>query len=117
MLPWVSHSPQGLEEDVDALHEAVRTKLSQYTMMAERFGRTLPKPYMRYLHGSKHGEMWEFRFDAARGVWRVAIKFDDANRRVVLLAVGNKRGKNQRRFYRDLIAEADARYTEYLAGL
>ena len=50
------------------------------------------------------------------GVWRVAFAFDP-RRRAVLLIAGDKSGTPQRRFYRQLIDKADARYAQHLAKL
>ena len=116
-LPLEVHLPDAVEKKVLGLPKAERAKFSSRAGMAARFGRELKYPYASILRGSIHGEMWELRFRVGNGVWRVAYKFDDANRRVVLLAIGNKRGKNQRRFYKSLIAEADAEYSLYLEGL
>ena len=56
--------------------------------------------------------MKELRFDADRGVWRVAFAFD-RQRRAILLAAGNKAGVSERRFYDSLIATADRRFDAY----
>jgi len=58
--------------------------------------------------------MKELRFDAADGVWRIAFAFDP-NRKAILLVAGDKSGVGERRFYRQLIAKADARFDAHLA--
>ena len=60
--------------------------------------------------------MKELRFAADDGVWRVAFAFDPQRRAIVLVA-GDKSGVAQQRFYKRLIAKADARFTEHLEGL
>jgi len=60
--------------------------------------------------------MKEPRFDAANGVWRVAFAFDP-NRKAVLLAAGDKSGGGEKRFYRQLIDKADARFDAHLAKI
>ncbi len=60
--------------------------------------------------------MKELRFDAERGVWRVAFAFD-AQREAVLLAVGNKAGVPEARFYRDLIRRADRRLANHFSRM
>jgi hypothetical protein len=64
------------------------------------------------LKASRHANMKELRF-TARGVWRVAFAFDEARHAVVLVA-GNKQGKDQRRFYENLVAVADDRFDDWL---
>lgn len=49
-------------------------------------------------------------------VWRVAFAFDPT-RKAILLVAGDKAGRNQKRFYKKLIAIADSRYGEHLDGL
>lgn len=58
--------------------------------------------------------MKELRFDAAGGVWRFAFAFDP-NRQAILLCGGDKSGGSERRFYRRLIAKADARFEAHVA--
>jgi hypothetical protein len=60
--------------------------------------------------------MKELRFAAADGVWRVAYAFDTA-RNGILLVAGDKSGQSSARFYRQLIAKADARFADHLARL
>lgn len=71
---------------------------------------------MDTLKGSKHANMKELRFDYEGGVWRVAFAFD-TERAAILLVSGDKGGADQRRFYKKLIASADARFDEHLATL
>jgi hypothetical protein len=60
--------------------------------------------------------MKELRFSAAGGEWRVALAFDP-RRRAILLLAGDKSGVGERRFYRELIRKADARFDAHLARL
>ena len=60
--------------------------------------------------------MKELRCPVGNGVWRVAFAFDPL-RKAILLVAGDKAGVNQRRFYKTLIAAADARFDRHLAEL
>lgn len=71
---------------------------------------------MDTLKGSGHANMKELRFDWNGEVWRVAFAFDP-KRQAILLVGGDKGGADQRRFYKRLIAIADARYDDHLATL
>jgi len=66
------------------------------------------------MNGSRHANMKELRFDAADGVWRVAFAFDP-QRKAVLLVAGDKSGRSERRFYRELMKKADDRYDAHLS--
>jgi len=57
--------------------------------------------------------MKELRFDAADGAWRFAFAFDPKRRAVVLVG-GDKSGGGKKRFYRQLIAKADERFSKHL---
>lgn len=57
--------------------------------------------------------MKELRFNADNGVWRVAFAFDP-DRQAILLVAGDKAGVAQKRFYKNLIKIADARFDTHL---
>jgi len=60
--------------------------------------------------------MKELRFDADGGVWRFAFAFDP-ERRAIVLCGGDKSGVGVKRFYKQLVAKADARFDAYCASL
>ena len=60
--------------------------------------------------------MKELRFEAADGVWRIAFAFDP-KRQAILLSGGDKSGGSEKRFYRQLIRQADARFAAHLARI
>jgi hypothetical protein len=60
--------------------------------------------------------MKELRFSAVDGEWRVAFAFDP-KRKAILLVAGDKSGGSERRFYRELIRQADDRFDAHLARL
>jgi hypothetical protein len=57
--------------------------------------------------------MKELRVRTASAEIRIAFAFDPV-RQAVLLVAGGKRGINQKRFYRQLIAKADALFAAHL---
>ena len=83
-------------------------------MLLAQFGPQLGRPRVDTLNGSRHANMKELRFDATDGAWRVAFAFDPA-RRAVLLVAGDESGGGTKRFYRQLIRVADARFDEHVA--
>jgi hypothetical protein len=68
------------------------------------------------LSGARHPNLKELRFRASDGQWRVAFAFDPARRAIVLVG-GDKTGRNQQRFYRNLIAIADRRFDDHLSRM
>lgn len=88
--------------------------LAQAGVLAE-FGPNLGRPRVDTLNESRHANMKELRFNADHGVWRVAFAFDP-DRRAVLLVAGDKTGVNEKRFYKQLIVTADARFDAHIGG-
>ena len=84
--------------------------------LLREFGPQLRRPYCDTLKGSKHADLKELRFTLPDGEWRIAFAFDP-KRRAILLVGGSKSGTNEKRFYRDLIRVADARFAQHLESL
>jgi len=115
-MGWrVEFHPAFLEEFVE-LSGAVQDELGAMVELLQLLGPQLKRPRSDTLNGSKHANMKELRFDADRGVWRVAYAFDPV-RKAILLVAGDKAGASSRRFYRDLIEKADRRFSQHLAEL
>jgi len=98
------------------LHKDVQDELLARIELLEQFGPQLGRPRADTLNDSRHANIKELRFDAADGVWRVAFAFDP-NRKAILLAAGDKSGVGEKRFYRQLIDKADARFDAHLAKI
>jgi len=78
----------------------------------KEYGPHLPRPYADTLNGSKLNNLKELRAQTANNVFRVAFIFDE-DRKAILLIGGDKKGKNEKRFYRDLIKQAEKIYEDY----
>ncbi len=115
-MTWAVVFHPEFEPELDALDEAVQDGLLAHIRALEARGQVMGRPYVDTLKGSAYPNMKELRFGAAAGVWRLAFVFDP-ERKAVLLVAGDKRGRDQKRFYADLIRIADRRYAGYLAGL
>jgi hypothetical protein len=76
-------------------------------------GPQLKRPHADTLKGSKHSNLKELRADTRDEILRIAFAFDP-NRSAILLIGGNKSGTSQSRFYKQLIAKADALYDAHL---
>jgi hypothetical protein len=94
--------------EVDAAPRAAQAELAAHLRLLAEFGPSLGRPAVDTLKGSRIANLKELRFSAEGCLWRVAFAFN--RRRVaILLAMADKRGKDQARFYRALIAKAEAR--------
>jgi hypothetical protein len=115
-IEWpVTFHPE-FELEFDELDPDVQDELLAQASLLEAFGPRLGRPRVDTLNGSAYANMKEMRFDAADGVWRVAFAFDPGQQAILLVA-GDKSGKNEKRFYKRLIARADKRYEGHLAAL
>jgi hypothetical protein len=102
--------------EMEALTETVQDELLTMVELLTLSGPSLGRPHVDSLAGSKHPNMKELRFNADDGVWRVAFAFDP-KRRAMILVAGNKAGVAQKRFYKTLIAKAEARFADHLDTL
>lgn len=113
---WVVVLDVEFESEFELLAEDVQDGPLAHAKLLQQFGPQLGRPRADTLKGSRHTNMKELRFDAANGVWRAAFAFDP-ERKAVLLACGDKSGVSEKRFYRQLLEKADARFDSHLAQI
>jgi hypothetical protein len=109
-MPWHVEAHEEFKAEFAALTEDVQDELAANVALLEKFGPMLGRPTVDTLKGSRVSNLKELRFDADGGVWRVLFAFNQ-DRIAVLLVAGDKKGVNQARFYRKLIAIAEARWS------
>jgi hypothetical protein len=115
-MRWAVLFHDDFAAEFSALAEALQDELLAHALLLRDFGPGLGRPTVDTLKGSKHTNMKELRFSWMNEAWRVAFAFDPA-RQAILLVGGDKGGADQRRFYKRLIALADARFDAHLALL
>jgi hypothetical protein len=115
-MAWSVGFHSSFEREFDELDEEVQDEILALMGLLQEFGPRLARPRVGTLNGSRHANLKELRFQAADGVWRVAFAFDP-ERKAIMLVAGDKSGGSERRFYKDLIATAEARFDEHLAEL
>lgn len=98
--------------ELEALNPDVADKLREIVAALHVMGPQLGRPRVDTLKGSRHGNMKEARI-ALKGAWRFAFAFDP-DRAAIILCGGNQEGGSEKKFYRDLIAVADARFDDWL---
>lgn len=116
MSKWAVEFADEFADELAGYAREVQDKIAALALVLEQFGPHLERPRVDTLKGSRHANMKELRFEVDDGVWRLAFAFDP-KRRAILLAAGNKQGVVEKRFYRELIRLADARFDKHLAGL
>lgn len=115
-MKWTVIFNTDFEKEFYELDKSVQDELLAHALMLETLGPQLGRPTVDTLKGSAHTNMKELRFSVRNGVWRVFFAFDPVRRAVILVA-GNKKGKNETRFYKDLIHIADIRFEHHLDAL
>jgi hypothetical protein len=93
---------------VETGQEAIRFKVQ----LLLEYGPYLPRPHADTLKGSNLSKLKELRTQTENHVFRVAFLFDE-ERKAVLLIGGDKKGKNEKRFYKNLIKRAEEIYRSY----
>lgn len=112
-MEWDVRFDPAFVAEAGAFPRVVQLEIAAVAGLLRRFGPQLRRPHCDTLKGSKHANMKELRFTLPDGEWRIAFAFDP-ERRAILLVGGSKSGVNERKFYRDLIRVADARFTAHL---
>jgi len=115
-MPWDVEFHNDFVEEYQALPEEVQNEFLALIQVLEILGPQMKRPRVDTLKGSRHKNMKELRFDAGDGVWRFGFAFD-ANRQAILLCGGDKSGISESRFYKRMIAKADARYDAYCKAI
>lgn len=113
---WTVEFHDEFDPEFDALAEAVQDELLAQLKLLEIIGPALGRPRVDTLNGSAHANMKELRFAADDGQWRAAFAYDPRRRAIVLVA-GDKSGGSEKRFYKQLIAKADKRFTAHCQRL
>ncbi len=112
-MTWDVEFEDEFESEFDGFADPVKTELLARAKVLAQFGPMLGRLNVDTLNGSEYANMKELRFNADDGVWRVVFAFDP-NRKAILLCGGDKEGKDQKRFYKDLIQVADRRFKMHL---
>lgn len=112
-MPWTVSFADEFEPEFDELDKEVQDAILARVLLLEHEGPSLGRPHADTLTGSKHANMKELRCTAAGGVWRIAFAFDP-DRQAILLVGGDKSGGSEKRFYKQLIAQADDRFDRHL---
>jgi hypothetical protein len=110
-MAWRVEFHDAFLPEFEALAEPVKDALLAHLLRLQEFGPKLGRPAVDTIKGSRIANLKELRFDANGGAWRVLFAFD-GRRVAVLLTGGDKAGVAQARFYRRLVAIAEARWAK-----
>lgn len=109
---WVVLDTAEFREWRETLSDSDKARLLRLQQLLEREGPTLGRPHADSVSGSKHSNMKELRpSDTVR-----AFFVFDPDRRAILLCGGDKAGRKERSWYKKMVRQADAVYSDYLAA-
>jgi hypothetical protein len=78
----------------------------------KEYGPYLSRPHADTLKGSKLNNLKELRAQSDKHLFRIAFLFDEERKALVLIG-GDKKGKDEKRFYQKLIKQAEKIYENY----
>ena len=104
---WNVDSSEEYDAWFKTLDEDSKEAVLQRVLLLREYGPNLSRPYADVLHGSKKVKnLKELRNQTQQHLLRVSYYFD-STRNAFLLTGGDKKGKDQDKFYKDLIAESE----------
>lgn len=109
---WVVEATDEYLEWFAAQPATVKELILAKVLLLQEFGPRLGRPHADTLKGSRISNLKELRAKTEAHVLRVLYFFDE-RRQALLLVGGDKKGKNERSFYKKLIAEAEALVERY----
>lgn len=119
MVPdWEVEFHDDFDPEFDALSRDVQDELLATAKAVQRLGPDASRPHVGTLDNPPHPNMKELRFTANKGseIWRAAFAFDPRRKAIVLVAA-DKQGKDEKKFYRDLLRVANQRFDAHLRKL
>ena len=103
---WNVASSDEYDAWFETLDEECKEAVFERVLLLHRFGPNLPRPYADVLHGvKKYKNLKELRNQTQKHLLRIAYYFD-SKRNAFLLIGGDKKGKDQKKFYKDLVTKA-----------
>jgi hypothetical protein len=98
--------------------EENKVAINAKVILLSEFGPHLGRPYVDTVYGSKYTNLKELRVSHKNTVFRILFCFDKV-RNCWLLIGGNKKSKNEKLFYKNLIKQAEElieKYPEIMEG-
>lgn len=93
--------------------EEVQEEILAHLIILEEDGPQLGRPQVDQIKDSSYKNMKELRVQVAGHPFRAFFAFDSA-RKAIVLCVGDKKGKDEKLFYKRMIKIADAEFKSHL---
>ncbi|WP_241647027.1 type II toxin-antitoxin system RelE/ParE family toxin [Rosenbergiella metrosideri] len=112
-MKWVVKNRDTFKTWFDTQDDDIKIEVLALLTVLEAVGPNLGRPYSDTLNGSKHPNMKELRLKVDRHPIRICFAFDP-ERKAIILCAGDKKGKNEKLFYKELIKLADQEFDDHL---
>lgn len=118
-LKWILYSMWNVDfsdeysDWFDTLDRDCKIAVLQRIDLLKEFGPQLPRPYSDVLHGTKYVNLKELRTKTEKHILRISYIFDK-ERKAFLLIGGDKKGKVEKDFYKELIRISENLVEKYL---
>ncbi len=111
---WNVTTTDAFDEWFADLAENGQVEVIAKVKLLKLFGPKLGRPHADTLKGSRHANLKELRAETPGQVLRIAFAFDP-DRAAILLVGGDKSGRSQKQFYKQLLNKAGQLYDAHLA--
>ena len=112
---WDVITTDKFDEWFDCLNDADRANVIAGMLLLREKGPHLSRPFADTVEGSEYSNMKELRIQSKGDPLRAFFAFDP-ERKGILLCAGNKVG-NEKRFYKQMIPQADNEYRIHLNSI
>jgi hypothetical protein len=93
--------------------EEVQEEIAAYFLILEEIGPQLGRPQVDQIKASKYKNMKELRVQIGGHPIRAFFAFDP-ERKAIVLCAGDKKGEDEKLFYKRMIKIADTEFTSHL---
>ncbi len=115
-MEWKIFISDEYEEWFNKLPQKHKIAIATDLSVLRDIGPTLGRPYVDQIKGSTINNLKELRTKVSGYVYRSLFAFDP-ERSAVILNGGNKKGKNQEKFYKSLISQAETIFEKHLKNI
>jgi len=96
-------------------NDDVQEEIAAYLLILEEIGPQLGRPHVDQVKASEYKNMKELRVQVGGHPFRAFFAFDP-ERKAIVLCAGDKKGEDEKLFYKRMIKIADAEFTSHLAS-
>ncbi len=97
-MAWTVKIDDEVAAEIEGWPSEAQEELASRLVVLQKYGPQLGRPYVDQLKGSRYPNLKELRFSTSDGgIWRVVFAFDP-HRCAVVVAGGDKKGKDEQRF-------------------